>query len=116
MAEEKNNKLLIAVLQGDDYENVVHDLTGNGFYVTQLNSVGGFLKRRSMTIMVGLPESRLEEAKAILQKRAGVRVETVYQNQLMTDATADLSPVMPMSVNRGGVVMFVLDIEQMERF
>lgn len=114
--ENKNNKLIIAVLQGDDYENVIRGLTESGFYVTVLNSVGGFLKRRSVTIMVGLPEARLEEALGILKKRAGVRVETVYQNHMIQGAQADLTPVVPMSVPCGGVVVFVLDMERMERF
>lgn len=116
MSNEKINKMLIAVLQGDDYENVVGDLTRNGFYVTQLNSVGGFLKRRSMTIMVGLAEERLEEALGILRKQAGARVETMYSNPMIQGSVGEAPPVVPMSVPCGGVVVFVLDMERMERF
>ena len=116
MSTGSNNKMLIAVLQGDDYENVVGELTQNGFYVTQLNSVGGFLKRRSMTIMVGLPQERLEEALAILKSKAGERVETVYRNPMIRSSSIDTTPVMPMSVPCGGVAVFVLDMERMERF
>lgn len=116
MNNEQNNKLLFAIIQGDDYENVVSELTKNGFYVTQLNSVGGFLKRRSMTIMVGLPESRLEAALAILKEKAGERVETVYRNHMVHNSSMEFSPAMPMSVPCGGVAVFVLDMERMERY
>ena len=116
METNKINKMLIAVIQGDDYESVVSDLTHNGFYVTQLNSVGGFLKRRSMTIMVGLAEERLEEALTILKKRAGQRTETVYHNQMLPGSSIESTPAVPLSVPTGGVAVFVLDMERMERF
>ena len=54
MDKDTKKKLVFAILQGDDYEQVVRELNKNGFYVTLLNSVGGFLKKRSVTIMIGV--------------------------------------------------------------
>ena len=53
MGEKTNYKLILAVLQGDDYHEVVSQLNQNGYYATLLHSSGGFLKKRSMTIMIG---------------------------------------------------------------
>ena len=67
MDKDTKKKLVFAILQGDDYEQVVRELNKNGFYVTLLNSVGGFLKKRSVTIMIGVEEVRLEELLDILR-------------------------------------------------
>lgn len=117
MAEMKCNKMILAILQGDDYEDVVAELTKNGFYVTLLNSVGGFLRKRSMTIMLGLPEERLQEALAILKKEAGQRTETVYGSAMVSHQTIQGIPQMiPMQVPCGGVTVFVLNMDGMEHY
>ena len=47
--EKSKKKLLLAVIQGDDYPDTVDDLNRSGFFATVLSSTGGFLKKRSMT-------------------------------------------------------------------
>ncbi len=117
MANNVCDKMIMAILQGDDYEQVIRALNRNGFYVTVLNSVGGFLKKRSVTIMVGLEHTRLDEALKILKDNAGQRSETVYQNTMPTfGSEPPMMPVIPVQVPCGGVTIFVLDIAQMERF
>ena len=52
--EKTKKKLVLAVIQGDDYADTVDDLNRNGFFATILSSTGGFLKKRSMTLMIGV--------------------------------------------------------------
>lgn len=101
----KCDKLVMAVLQGDDYPEVVRDLNEHGFYVTLLNSSGGFLKKRSVTILIGLEEGRLEEALKILKLHAGGRLESSVQ-----PGAVGMSAV-PVQSLTGGIVYFVLNIE-----
>lgn len=101
----KCDKLVMAVLQGDDYPDVVMDLNEHGFYVTLLNSSGGFLKKRSVTILIGLEEGRLEEALKILKIHAGGRMETSLQ-----PGGAGMSSL-PVQMLKGGIVYFVLNVE-----
>jgi uncharacterized protein YaaQ len=110
--ENRCDKLLLAILQGDDYSEVVADLNENGFYVTILNSSGGFLKKRSVTIMVGLASERLEEAIEILRKRAGRRKEVIYNHIVMPAGHHNMAipPVIPTEVEVGGVTVFVMDL------
>lgn len=42
--EQHSGKLVLAILQGEDYEDTVYELNQNGFFVTMLSSTGGFLK------------------------------------------------------------------------
>ena len=69
--EQHSGKLVLAILQGEDYEDTVYELNQNGFFVTMLSSTGGFLKKHSTTIMIGVEEPRLDEVLDILKRRAG---------------------------------------------
>lgn len=106
----KYDKLVIAVLQGDDYPDVVRDLNEHGFYVTVLNSSGGFLKKRSVTIMVGVEGSRLDDVKAILKLHAGSRMSESFQPGGVG------MPAMPVQIHTGGAVVFVLNMESSEKY
>lgn len=68
--EQHSGKLVLAILQGEDYEDTVYELNQNGFFVTMLSSTGGFLKKHSTTIMIGVEEPRLDEVLDILKRRA----------------------------------------------
>ena len=59
------NKLIFAVLQGEDYDSTVYELNQAGFFVTLLSSTGGFLKKKSTTVMIGVEEEKVPEVKAI---------------------------------------------------
>lgn len=112
------DKMIIAILQNDDYHEVIDNLNEHGFYVTVLQSSGGFLKKSNATIMIGLNHEYLDEALDIL-KQYGKRTEMEY-----TPATSTMGmpiPPIPMGavsipVNRGGVVVFVLDVAQNIRY
>ena len=44
---EQHNKLVLAVLQEEDYDGTVAALNQHGFFVTKLASSGGFLKKKN---------------------------------------------------------------------
>lgn len=116
MEMEKYDKMILAVLQDDDYRDAVHELNKHGFYVTVLNSSGGFLKKHSVTIMIGLSSEHLDEALALL-KQHGERTETRYEPSVMGANVSALSiSSMPIPVHCGGVILFVLDITRAERY
>lgn len=115
MENSKCDKMILAVIQGDDYQDVITDLNQHGFYATVLESTGGFLKKQSVTLMVGLNHTRLEEALAIL-KQYGQRTVTQYASFLTGNSMSPLETAVPVSTRLGGVVLFVLDVDQFERF
>ena len=55
-------RLLIVVLQGTDGDQLVARLTELGGRVTTVSSTGGFLRRRSVTLLAGLPADAVEAA------------------------------------------------------
>lgn len=115
---QQYDKMILAILQGDDYHDAVHSLNEHGFYATVLNSSGGFLKKRSVTLMIGLESARLDEALAILKKH-GERTEMHYEAPVLSPNM----PPIPLSTapleiptRCGGVVLFVLDVAQSARY
>ena len=113
---EKKSKLVLAVLQGSDCDNTIRNLNERGFMVTLLSSTGGFLKKKSTTVMIGVEEDRLEEVMGLLQKYAGRRQEKIYQAVPMPHGEISATPPIPMDVVAGGAAVFVLDLEDLRKF
>lgn len=115
----KNNhcdKLILAVLQGDEFRSAIAQLNEHGFYATVIHSAGGFLRKQSVTIMIGLNHEHLDEAITVL-KAYGRRVETEYQPMTLSGGSpAFAGDTIPVPVSKGGVVLFVLDVDQYARY
>ena len=62
------DKMILAIIQDDSYQDVISELNESGFYATILHSSGGFLKKQSVTIMIGLNHEDLEKALKILKR------------------------------------------------
>ena len=118
MGQEKmKQKLLLAVIQGDDYTETVDDLNRGGFFATVLSSTGGFLKKRSMTLMIGVEEAQLQAVLDILKQCAGRRQQMTYSNLSMSAGGPTPSiPMMPVQVSVGGVAVFILDLDDIQKY
>jgi uncharacterized protein YaaQ len=55
-------KLIVAIVPDEDNEPVSQALIKSGFRVTRIASTGGFLRRGSSTLMVGVEDTQLEKA------------------------------------------------------
>ncbi len=79
-------KLIIAILKDDDVENAVQALTSDSFRVTRVASTGGFFRKGSTTLLIGVDDDHVDAAIALLranttpgsdQKRATIFVVPV---------------------------------------
>ena len=109
------DKLILAVLQGEEYQDAIAELNQNGFYATVLQSRGGFLHCRSATILVGVHHTDLPQALALL-KRYGERTVMQYQPLILSGTVQPLAATAPLPVQCGGVTLFVLDVQQFEKY
>ncbi len=111
------DKMIIAIIQNDNYRRIVEKLNDHGFYVTVLSSSGGFLKRPNATIMIGLNHEHLDEALEVLS-HFGERTEMEFQMapSMETVVYPLTTPPMAVPVQCGGIVLFVLDVEQYQRY
>ena len=117
MAENSNKKMIIAILQGDDYADTVEELNRAGFFATVLSSSGGFLKKRSVTLMIGVDVDKLDQALGILKQCAGKRDQMAYSDMAMTSGGPNPSiPMVPVQMSVGGTVIFVLDLDDIIKY
>ena len=117
--EKLNNKLVLAVLQEDDYEATVSALNEHGYFVTKLSSSGGFLKKKSITILVGVDSHRYVELMDLLKGRAGKRSKTVYTTPTILPGAhpeAGVAAAVPIQVETGGVTVFTMSLDGLDKF
>lgn len=60
-------KMIIAILKDDDIDNVVQSLTSESFRVTRVASTGGFFRKGSTTLLIGVDDDKVESAIELLR-------------------------------------------------
>lgn len=111
-----SDKMIFAILQGEDYHVAIEELNKEGFYATILHSSGGFLRRKSVTLMIGVNHVYLNDALNIL-KHYGERSEIQYQPPYFSRGMMGSGgPNIQVPVWCGGVTLFVVNVEQNERY
>ncbi|OGO42307.1 MAG: hypothetical protein A2W36_00270 [Chloroflexi bacterium RBG_16_58_14] len=77
-------KMIIAIIRDSDNEPVSQALVTAGFRVTRVASTGGFLRRGSSTLMIGVEDEKVEQAIQVLRESTtpsedpGVRRATLF--------------------------------------
>ena len=107
-------KMIMAILHKDDELETIEELNIAGYMVTKLATTGGFLKKKSTTIMVVV----VAEALKIIKKNSGERKTITYANPALISGQSSMSaaPSVPINVQVGGSTIFVLNVEQMEKY
>jgi uncharacterized protein YaaQ len=60
-------KMIIAILRDSDNESVSQALVTSGFRVTRIASTGGFLRRGSSTLIIGVEDGKVDSAIQVLK-------------------------------------------------
>ena len=63
-------KMVLAIINYDDSQDVISSLMKAGFSITKLATTGGFLKAGNVTILIGLDESKLDECFDIIREHS----------------------------------------------
>ncbi len=98
------DQLLVIIIQEADLENVIAALNRLGLRVTQLSSIGGFLKSKNITLLIGASQHQEQIVKNIIFKASRKRVTISPYN---TDAD---------SVTISAATIFNFDVERYEEF
>ncbi|MEE8162883.1 MAG: cyclic-di-AMP receptor [Anaerolineae bacterium] len=95
-------KLIQAIVHNDDADAVINALLAQGFRATRMASTGGFLRAGNTTIVSGLEEDQVDEALNIIKQHVKSRLYT---------------PAWPQAkeVEVSGAIVFVIDVERLER-
>ena len=107
-------KLVIAIVQDEDSENLIRSLNENNFKVTKISSTGGFLKAGNVTILSGIEDEELDTFMGILEENSKTR-EVKRTIQPVNIPGQAMIPV-PITVKVGGATIFVTDVVDFKRF
>ncbi len=94
-------KLVIAVVQNDDADNVVDALLDQDFRATRLASTGGLLRRGNTTLLIGADEDQVDKVLTLIRANA-------HAAGLPADAAPGLAPP-------AAATVFVLDLDEHQR-
>ena len=107
-------KLVIAIVNSDDSSTVQGNLTKSGYFVTKLSTTGGFLKKGNTTFLIGVDKDKVDEVMTIIKANAKKRV--VKEPTVPPSEMGEFfSPIM-VDVLVGGATVFVMNIDQFEKF
>lgn len=107
-------KLVIAIVNKDDSAQASAALNKAGFYVTKLASSGGFLRKGNVTLFIGTDEEKVPEVISIIKSEAKQRVEKMPTMNSLALPEVTMSTMIDVVV--GGATIFVLDVDQFEKF
>lgn len=107
-------KLVIAVVQGSDAEPLLSALTQRGYRATQINSAGGFLRERNVTLLIGVQDDQVAEIKDIVRGNCHSRARFVNALMPIVEPGEFYIPN-PVEVLVGGATLLVLNVERYER-
>jgi len=107
-------KLLIAVVHQEDADNLIEALIKKKYQATRIESSGGFLKSKNVTIFLGVEDKKVAEVLKIIKTNCKAR------NEYLSPAPPVVEPgefFMPTSikVKVGGATVFILPVESFKK-
>lgn len=108
-------KLVICIVNNRDKSILGDALIEQSFNYTIIGSTGGFLKQGNATFLIGLEPNRLPVLFELIQNNCKGREETINPLPIEGNlAGIFMQPSMKVAV--GGATVFVIGIEQFQRF
>lgn len=106
-------KLVVAVVQDQDTDRLLREAVAVGLRATRLASTGGFLRTGNTTVLLGVPDARLERCLAIVRTCCRVRLDPftapIGEDALELDASGVAGSRL------GGGVVFVAAVRRFEQ-
>jgi len=107
-------KLVMAVIQDKDVDNLLYRLTKKGHKATKMASTGGFLREGNSTIFLGVEDEKVDEVIEIIKGCCSLREHYINPAPYTSAAPGSFMPY-PMRVEVGGATIFVIPIDRWER-
>ena len=108
-------KLVYAIVRNDNEDDVVSQLTRHHYSITRLSTTGGFLKKGNTTLMIGAEDDKFAEVISIIKQECGQHQNITVHMPYISGTTMVNYSTMPMTVEVGGAIIFVVDVEHYEK-
>ena len=105
-------KLIVAIINSDDSQTVLSEITKAGFYATKLSTTGGFLRAGNLTLLMGVEDDKVDTLLELLRTNCRKREEITSVSPAFESG---VMPAIPVQITVGGATVFVLDVEQFHK-
>lgn len=103
-------KLVIGIINSDDSNELLNEITKSGFQATKLSTSGGFLKIGNTTVLVGVEDEKVDEVIEIFKNCCSRRTKMIpAAPPFMGEGFISAAPV---EVTIGGATLFVVDVDK----
>lgn len=103
-------KLILAVVEDDDAVNLTEALVDEGLGATKLASTGGFLLRGNTTLLIGVEDNQVDHVLGTISRVCKRRKRIVPQTTAEIPAAVNV----PLEVESGGAIAFVLEVSKFQ--
>ena len=104
-------KLIFAIVNRDDANTVVRNLSKARFSCTKLPTTGGFLLSGNITLMIGVADESVDAVIEIIRTHSHARKQIISTS----DLSLDYGSAKTVEVNVGGATIFVVDVDRFEK-
>lgn len=108
-------KLAVCIIHNRDKGRIIDELIRAGFKFTVIGSTGGFLREGNTTFLIGVQDGEIADLKALIQANCQSREQLLNVAPFEANPTAAFAPS-AVKVPVGGAVLFILPVEEFERF
>jgi len=108
-------KLVVCVVHSRDKNKISDELVRAGFKATVIGSTGGFLREGNATFLIGTEDSEVGTLQQLISENCSAREQIVNVMPFDAGPPGAFIPN-PVKVPVGGAVVFVLNVEQFNRF
>ncbi len=104
-------KLVIGIINNDDANDLLAEITKASFQATKLSTSGGFLKMGNVTVLVGVEDDKVEQVVEIFKACCSRRTQMIPTTPpFLGEGFISASPV---EVTIGGATLFIVDVDKM---
>ncbi|MEX1021401.1 MAG: cyclic-di-AMP receptor [Litorilinea sp.] len=83
-------KLILAIVKGDDADEIIRELLGAGHRLTRINTTGGFLRRGNATLLIGVKSSEVDTVINLIESACPRRTEAAPLDKGLPEYSANL--------------------------
>lgn len=113
LGHQPTNRLAILIVSGRQAMDLMQQLTENGFYFTQIDSSGGMIQEPSLSLLIGLNDSRLETLLRLVRKYCKPQKQYVPTQIHIQPGFTTALPMIEARV--GGALIYILEVERFEQ-
>lgn len=105
-------KLIVAIVNSEDAQAVLNELTRTGFAATNLSTSGSFLRTKNVTLIMGTEDEKVSQAVEIISQFSSKRSQPMPKNATSYMSESFLNNIAKDEITVGGATVFVLSVDQ----